>query len=137
MWIYKNKEFNKPENEQFGFVYLITNLVTGRKYIGKKFLWTYKTRTKKGKKKREKIESDWKSYYGSSKELLEDKEKLGKEFFKREILEFCPTRGILGYKELVYQVDMRVLEKPNEYYNGFLGSKISRSHIKDLINKQE
>lgn len=134
MWTYHNGEIDEESlTEWQGFVYCITNLKDGRKYIGKKNLWTTKTRTKKGKKKREKVQSDWRTYFGSNNELLLDKEHLGDSAFKREILEFCKTKGELGYKELCYQMDLKVLEYPSRFYNSFVGGKFARMHIKSLL----
>lgn len=135
MWSYNNGVLPDTIIENYqGFVYQITNLETGRKYIGKKNFWASKTVTRKGKKKRLKVESDWKEYYGSSNELLEDIKTLGKDRFQREVLELCPSKGILGYMELRYQIDLRVLEKPTEYYNSFAGGKFHRAHIKPIID---
>ena len=135
MWLYKNEPVKDDIiQEGQGFVYQITNIISGRKYIGKKNFWASKTTIKKGKKKRSKVESDWKNYYGSSNELLEDIKTLGSDKFKREILEICPSKGVLGYLELRYQIDLRVLEKPSEYYNSFAGGKFHRSHIKPLLD---
>lgn len=132
MWIY-NLELNDEFLEKYqGFVYIITNLKDKRQYIGKKNIWTFKIRMKNKKKKREKIQSDWKEYFGSNQELLNDIEKIGKENFKREILEFCKTKGELGYKEIVHQIDKRVLEYPNLYYNSYIGGRFNRKHIKSL-----
>ena len=72
-WQHKDKEFTEEQiGDSYGFVYLITNLENNRKYIGKKLLKRSKTRQVKGKKKRTLVESDWKEYYGSNKELMED-----------------------------------------------------------------
>ena len=52
MWIYKNKIFEEVPANAYGYVYLITNNLTGRKYIGKKLFWFRKTKVVKGKKKK-------------------------------------------------------------------------------------
>ena len=91
-----------PENikEWEAFVYLITHIKTGKKYIGKKVFWS-KRRLKplKGYKRKRvvKTESDWKSYYGSSKKLQEDVKRLGEDEFKREIIHLCKTRVDSSY----------------------------------------
>ena len=85
MWLYNNEPFEKIPEGIVGYVYLITNLTNNRKYIGKKNFYFSKTRQVKGKKKRIKVESDWKDYFGSNKELCADVEKLGKENYRREI----------------------------------------------------
>ena len=131
MWIYQNEEFTEDKIEKYiGYVYLITNKLTGRKYIGKKLFWFSKTRTIKGKKKKEKVLSDWTTYWSSSEELKKDVKELGEENFTREILHLCLFKGTLSYLELREQMDARVLEKQDEWYNGFVGGRINRSHVK-------
>jgi hypothetical protein len=130
MWIYENRQFEDSEIDKYiGFVYLITNKTNNRKYVGKKLFWFTKTRTIKGKKKREKSFSDWKMYWSSSEELKGDVKNLGEENFTREILHLCMNKGTMSYLELREQIDRRVLEK-NEYYNAFVGGKIHKSHVK-------
>jgi len=130
MWIYKNRQFEDSEIDKYiGFVYLITNKTNNRKYVGKKLFWFTKTRTIKGKKKREKAFSDWKMYWSSSEELKGDVKNLGEENFTREILHLCMNKGTMSYLELREQIDRRVLET-NEYYNAFVGGKIHKSHVK-------
>jgi hypothetical protein len=120
-----------------GFVYLITNNLTGRKYIGKKLSkfskTTYKTvklknGTKKKKKIRSKIDSDWQEYYGSSPNLTADVEKLGKENFTRQILHYCKSKAETSYIEAREQFDRKVLET-DEYYNGHIQVRVHGSHI--------
>jgi hypothetical protein len=127
MWYFNNEEF-QDIGEYVGFVYLITNLINGRKYIGKKNLYFSKSRQVKGKKKRFKVESDWRSYYGSNKELAADVEKLGKENFKREILKLCTTKGEFSYFEAKYQFDNNVLES-DDYYNSWIMCRIHKKHL--------
>lgn len=117
-----------------GFVYLITNLDTDRKYIGKKRFWFVKTRTVKKKKKREKAISDWKEYYGSNKQLQADVVSLGSSRFKREIIRMCKTLGECSYYETSEQFSRQVL-LCDEYYNEFIGCRISISHIKHLVKE--
>ena len=130
MWIYQNHEFTDDKIEKFiGFVYLITNNLNQRKYVGKKLFWFSKTRTIKGKKKKEKVFSDWKEYWSSSEELKQDVKTLGESNFTREILYLCMNKGTMSYLELREQIDRRVLET-NDYYNAFVGGKIHKTHIK-------
>jgi hypothetical protein len=112
-------------------------MLTGRKYVGKKLAkfskTTYKTvklknGTKKKKKIRSKIDSDWQEYYGSSPNLTEDVTKLGKENFKREILHYCKSKSETSYIEAREQFDRKVLES-NEYYNGQISVRVHGSHI--------
>ena len=130
MWIYQGHEFTDEQiGKYIGYVYLITNKTNNKKYIGKKLFWFSKTRTVKGKKKREKVVSDWKQYFSSSEDLKKDVRELGEHNFIREILYLCNNKGTLSYLELREQVDRRVLES-DEYYNAFIGGKINKSHVK-------
>jgi hypothetical protein len=128
MWIHKNKEFTDPEN-WYGFIYEITNNVTGKKYIGRKYFTQSKTRQVKGKKKRSRVESDWRDYWGSNKSLLADIDKYGKENFTRKILLLCESRGNTNYWEAKFQFDNNVLLDDN-YYNDWIMIKTHRKHIK-------
>jgi len=131
MWLYKNAEFDELLIEKnIGFVYLITNKVNNKKYIGKKLFWFTKTKQVKGKKKREKVLSDWKAYWSSSDELKGDVAKFGEDNFTREILYLCGNKGTMSYLEAKLQFQYEVLEKPNEWYNGIINCKIHRTHVK-------
>ena len=97
-WKYNGNIFDTDDiGNYFGFVYCITNKITGRRYIGRKYLWSY--RTPPGKKRKVKQESDWKKYYGSCPELKEDIKKHGKEIFSREILSLHEAKGDCNYEE--------------------------------------
>ena len=97
-WLYNNKPFSSADiGEYFGFVYLITNNSNGRRYIGRKYFFSF--RTPKGKKRKVKSESDWKKYYGSCPELKEDIEKYGRESFSRTILSLHKTKGKTNFEE--------------------------------------
>lgn len=130
-WLYEDKEFINDE-EWYGFVYLIENLVTGRKYIGRKYLTKAGYKTVKGKRKKIRIESDWDDYYGSSPALKEDVEKLGKDKFKRTILRLCKTRGECNYFETKYIFDHDAILDP-KFYNSWVSCKIQTSHVKNLL----
>ena len=127
MWLYNNEPFDDIA-DYVGFVYIITNLSNGRKYIGKKIFYFSKTRTIKGKKKRSKIESDWREYFGSNKELLEDVEKLGRDLFKREIVRLCKSKGEFGYWEAKLQFENNVLET-NDWYNTWIMVRVHKKHL--------
>jgi hypothetical protein len=130
MWVHQSKEFTDSDIDKYiGFVYLITNKIDGRKYVGKKLFWFTKTKTVKGKKKKQKYISDWKTYWSSSEEVQNDVKKLGESNFTREILYLCSNKGTMSYLELREQIDRRVLENDN-YYNAFVGGKIHKTHVK-------
>jgi len=105
-WLYQQTLIESLPEECVGFVYIITNNITGRKYIGKKLAKFSKTTTKtvkskngtkKKKKIRSKVDSDWRDYYGSSAELTADVNKLGTENFTREILFYCKSKAECSY----------------------------------------
>jgi hypothetical protein len=140
-WVYKDSIVNELPDDCIGFVYCITNTVSGRQYIGKKLAkfskTTYKTvklknGTKKKKKIRSKIDSDWQEYYGSSVELSKDIDALGKDKFTREILYYCKSKAETSYVEAREQFDRKVLES-DEYYNGQISVRVHGSHIKSKI----
>lgn len=132
MWVYNDKEFNETPDEFQGFVYMITEKDTGKKYIGKKFFWKPKvlpvTKTRK-RRVRTRVESDWRTYYGSSKEVQTLVEEKGKDNYIREILKLCKTKGECSYYEAKYQFEFDVLLS-DEYYNEFIGCKIHSKHIR-------
>lgn len=141
VWLYESQQVDRLPDDCVGFVYVITNITTGRKYIGKKLAkfskTTYKTvklknGNKKKKKIRSKIDSDWQLYYGSSPELTKDIEKLGIENFSREILYYCRSKSECSYIEAREQFARRVLES-DEYYNGHIQVRVHGSHIKNKI----
>jgi len=97
-------------------------------------LFFSRTKKVKGKKQKKIIDSGWKTYYGSNKTLIEDLEKSSPEVFKREILEFCYSKAEANYRELREQMLNDVLFKPDEYYNSYIGTRISRKHFKHPIS---
>ena len=118
-WLYEETEFIEPL-DYWGFVYCIENLVTGKKYFGKKQFYFSKIKKIKGKRKRYLIESDWKDYYGSSEKLLDEIKILGIDNFKRTILKLCMSKSMCSYYEAKYQFDNDVLLNPNDYYNEWI-----------------
>lgn len=137
-WLYQGQEIIELPEDCVGFVYLITNKLNDKKYIGKKLFFfsktTYKTiKLKNGKKKRKKIrgkiESDWREYYGSSPNLTKDIQELGKENFTREILYYCKSKAECSYREAQEQFNRKVLES-EEYYNNIIQIRVHGSHIK-------
>lgn len=130
-WFYDGKEVDESIGEGYvGFVYIIENTLTNRKYIGKKLFNFTRTKRIKGKKKKTKTASDWQTYYGSNGELLEDVKTLGEQHFKRTILKLCKSKGTCNYYEMKYQILYEVLEK-DEYYNSQIHVRVHKSHIKE------
>jgi hypothetical protein len=131
-WTYNGKDFTEDlVGNNYGFVYQITNLTNGRKYIGKKFFYSAKTKQVKGKKKKIKVPSDWQTYYGSSAELTKDVLSLGNENFTREIIHLCLSKGDCGYLEAKEQFVRGALES-DEYYNTWIMVRVRKSHLKGI-----
>lgn len=140
-WTYKGSIVNELPEDCVGYVYIITNTVSGRRYIGKKLAkfskTTYKTvklknGTKKKKKIRSLIDSDWREYFGSSPNLTEDINKIGKENFTREILQYCKSKSECSYVEARLQFEYGVLES-DDFYNGHIQVRVHKNHIKSKI----
>ena len=137
-WTHNGERFTSDDiGDFYGFVYRITNLVNGHDYIGRKYFNTVrKLKPLMGFKRKRKVtkETDWKEYWGSSKRLLEDIDKLGKENFKREIICLCESRGDTNYMEAKIQFDEEVLLNPNNY-NGIIAIKLGYGSVKNLSEK--
>jgi hypothetical protein len=142
-WLYEQQQIETLPEDCVGFVYLITNTQSGRKYIGKKLAKFSKTtyrviKLKNGNKKkkriRSKIDSDWQLYYGSNDQLNKDLEALGAANFTREILFYCKSKAECSYIEAREQFNHRVLES-DDYYNGQISVRVHGSHIRKLIKK--
>jgi len=131
-WLYNNEEMTDVPEGYVAFVYLITNNIDNKKYIGKKLFYFSKTKKLKGKKKRYKEESDWKSYWSSSDELKSDVQRLGEENFTREILYLCKKKGESTYLEAKEQFLREVLENPTDWYNKNIMARVHASHVKNL-----
>ena len=140
MWTHNNEIITELP-ECIGFIYQITNSITNKKYIGKKLAnfskisiktITLKNGTKKKKKIKSLVESDWKTYWSSSETLKHDVETLGKENFVREILMFCYSKSELSYQEIKLQLHHDVLLYPDQWYNGIINCKIHRRHLSHM-----
>ena len=129
-WTFQNKKIDVLPEGCEAFVYLITNLKTGRQYIGNKFFWSLRREQVNKVRKRIKIESDWKTYWSSSDELQADVNELGQENFMREIIYLCPSKGTTNYLEAKEQFSRGVLENKDKWYNGIIQCKIHRNHVK-------
>ena len=137
-WTYQGKEVEELPQDVVGFVYIITNTTNDRQYIGKKLAKFSRTKPPlKGKKnrRRTKVESDWRDYYGSSDELNEDIAQLGKDNFKREILFYCYSKSELSYIEAREQFNYKVLES-DKYYNGHIRVRVhGKGILKETLHK--
>jgi len=146
MWLYKEKVIEDIEDfpqNTFGFIYIVTHKPSDKSYIGKKVLYhnVKKKLTKKelaeqtgpGRKSATKVvakESDWKTYYGSAKPILELIKGGKQEEFTREILKFVPNKKLLTYYECKYLFEYNVLENPDGYFNdNILGKFYSKDFL--------
>ena len=138
-WTYQGSTFSSDDiNSFFGFVYRITNLQTGKQYIGRKY-FVQKRKPRTGtSKRRVTSESDWKKYYGSSPELKADVKQFGRENFKREILSLHESLGKVNYEETKQLFLNNVLQEtledgsPKFYNSNILG----RYYRKDYFIEQ-
>jgi hypothetical protein len=136
-WKYNGEDVNQPPEGILGFIYLITNKQTGRMYVGRKKFYvtktTYKMVTlKNGTKKRKKIktdvESDWREYHGSNTELQKHVEEHGSENFDRQILRYCTTLGEMSYWE-TYEIFVRHAVALPEFYNTWVSVRVRSDHL--------
>jgi hypothetical protein len=141
-WLYEYVPLQDDfTTNDYGFIYKITNLETNKFYIGKKsFVHNKKKKlTKKeiaeqtgpGRRsttKVEQVDSGWRNYWGSSKELLTDVKSLGKDKFEREIIRFCPTKKQLTYYEVCYQISYLVLFT-DSYNDNILGKFFRKDFV--------
>lgn len=120
-WIYQGKHFNSENIGDFdSFVYIITNKLNDKQYIGKKSFFSKKK--VHSLKRRKQVESDWKKYYGSCLPLQEDVKQFGLENFHREILHLCETKGKATFMEVKEQFSRGVLQTDeNLFYNKAIG----------------
>jgi hypothetical protein len=131
MWLHHDSPFEPIELDPkkiYGFVYLIENLVNGRKYVGKKLFFFKGFKTVKKKKKRILVESDWKTYYGSSNALQKDLDDLGKDSFRRTILHLCTSKSECSYLEMKEQVERNAI-LADEYYNDQIRVRVTRVQL--------
>ena len=132
-WVFEGRTFLSEDiNDLYGFVYRITNTINGRKYIGRKYFWSF--RKPPGKKRKVKQESDWKKYYGSCPELKEDIKVFGKETFSREILSLHSTKGSCNFEETKQLFLNNVLQEsldtggPAYYNSNILGRYMRKDY---------
>lgn len=129
-WMYKGEIFTENDIEDaYGFVYLIENKLTGKKYIGRKYFTQAGTKQVKGKRKKIRKPSDWENYWGSSNKLQEDIIVLGNESFTRTILHLCYSRSECSYWES-YEIFNSHALLSTDYYNDWISCKIRKGHLK-------
>ena len=134
-WYFEGAPFlSENIDDNFGFVYLITNIQSGKRYIGRKYFWSF--RKPPGKKRRVKKESDLKKYYGSCPELKEDIELLGRQNFSRTILSLHKTAGKTNFEETKQLFVNGVLTESLDtggpaYYNSNILSRYFRKDYYD------
>ena len=113
-WLYDGKIFESEDiKDYFGFCYILTDFENGKQYIGRKYF--YSVRKKKGIRKKVRSESDWKSYYSSSKKIQQMVLESGPNRFKREILSLYKKKGQVNYNETKLLFQHNVLEAVDEY----------------------
>ena len=130
-WLFHNtnEEFTEDNiGDHFGFVYLITHIPSGRKYIGKKFFSKAGYKQVKGKRKKIRKTSDWEKYWGSNKELQEEVKVKGEFEYSREVLHLCKTRSECSYYE-TYEIFVRHALLDTNYYNSWVTCKIRKDHL--------
>ena len=133
-WIFKGSVFDSDDiGDHYGFVYCITNTITGKSYIGRKYF--VQKRKPKGGKRRVTSESNWKQYYGSSDELKRDIKDLGRENFRREIISVHRTLGQTNYEETRQLFLNNVLTEhvnglPKYYNSNILGRYMKKDYFR-------
>ena len=131
-WVYKDTTFTSDNiGNFFGFVYRITNLQSGKAYIGRKYFWQF--RKPRGKSRKVRSESDWKRYYGSSEELNADRKLIGNNCFRREIISLHETKGWVNYEETKQLFLNNVLSEDENFYNSNI---LGRYMKKEYYNEQ-
>ena len=132
-WVYNSKpitNLNDFPKDTFGFIYIVKNNDTNKSYIGKKVLYHNK-KVKLGKKEVAELtgvgrkpttriitkESDWETYYGSNKEVMQLIKDGKQDLFTRTIIKLAPNKKLLTYYETQALFTYKVLEHPESFYN--------------------
>ena len=129
-WYYGGVPFEE-DGTHFGYVYLIENLITGRKYIGRKYFTISSTKQVNGKKRKIRKASDWEAYYGSNETLKAEVAELGEHNFRRTILHLCKSKSECSYME-TFEIFTRHALLNTVYYNDWCSCKVRRAHLKNL-----
>ena len=129
-WYYNGVPYEN-DGTHFGFVYLIENLLTGKKYIGRKYFTSAGYKQIKGKRKKVRKESDWESYYGSNETLKAEVAEIGEQNYRRTILHLCKTKSECSYWE-TWEIFTRHALLNEVYYNDWVSAKVRRAHLKNL-----
>lgn len=129
-WLWNGKPITTIPDNHKSFVYLFTNKITGKQYIGFKTFVSKSVKSVKGKKKRFEKESDWQSYYSSSQDVLHDVAKYGRGNFVREIIALTVDKSVGKYYEAYCQFEREVLTKNNDrYYNGIVNLRLNHRSL--------
>ncbi len=133
---YNNGVPFEDDGTHFGFVYLIENLITNRKYIGRKYFSKAGTKQVNGKKKKVRKTSDWKSYWGSNETLKAEVAELGEHNFRRTILHLCKNKSECSYWE-TFEIFTRHCLLDELYYNEWVSAKIRKAHLKSIVQSSK
>lgn len=132
MWLYEGKPIESIEDMPegtFGFIYEVTHIPTGKKYIGKKQLMMNRTLPPlKGQKRKRKVvkEGDWKTYYGSQSEIKQLVKEGSSLDFSKKIITFVPSKKLLTYYELKILFAKGVIEPESDYLNDNISGRFFR-----------
>ena len=133
---YNNGVPFEDNGTHFGFVYLIENLITNRKYIGRKYFSKAGTKQVNGKKKKIRKTSDWESYWGSNETLKAEVAELGEHNFRRTILHLCKNKSECSYWE-TFEIFTRHCLLDELYYNEWVSAKIRKAHLKSIVQSSK
>lgn len=134
-WYYNGVPF-EDDGTHLGFVYLIENLITGRKYIGRKYFSKAGYKQVNGKRKKIRKTSDWQAYYGSNDTLKREVAELGVHNYRRTILYLCKSKSECAYWE-TYEILNRHALLDESYYNDWVTAKIRKDHLKNVAEQQK
>jgi hypothetical protein len=134
-WYYDGVPY-EDDGTHFGFVYLIENLITGRKYIGRKYFTLAGYKQVNGKKKKIRKPSDWQTYWGSNDTLKREIAEAGESNYRRVILHLCKSKSECAYWE-TYEILSRHALLSESYYNDWVTAKIRKDHLKSIVQSNK